>query len=108
MKPIDPREALALYADDARYAVVCRHLHPTVDGSVLAINDDADNELLAMVTLAALGSGKSVMVVATPDGHHCDAVNQVDLVARACARQPIPVRSAKFTVVWFDTVAAAA
>lgn len=108
MKAISPREALALYADDPRYDVVCRHLHPTVDGSVLAVNDDADNELVAMVTLAALESGKSVMIVVTPDGHHRDAVNQVDLVAHACGRQPIFVASGKFTVVWFDTVAAAA
>jgi hypothetical protein len=106
--PVNPTDALELYADDPRYIIVRRLMHPSVEAVTFCMSDDADDELLAMVTLAALCCDRSVMLTAGDHGRHVDAVNRCMLVGLACGRNAEVIPVDKASVIRFDQVAASA
>lgn len=109
MKVADVRKALELYADDPRYEKVRRHMHPAVEAAAIAVGDNVDDSLLVMVTLAALCAHKSVMVVVV-DGspRHLQAVQRVTNVAEFFEAPVMAWAHSRYTIVNFDSVAAAA
>jgi|DEB0MinimDraft_3_1074331.scaffolds.fasta_scaffold43459_3 hypothetical protein len=106
--PVNPQDALELYADDPRYPLVRRLMHPAIESASFCLPDNADDELLALVTLAALCCGRSVMLTAGEHNRHTQAINRCMLVGQACGRDAEVIAMDKVTVIRFAALAAAA
>lgn len=75
---------MAAYRTHELFGLVLRATHPSSGSLDVVVTDEADADLLGLVTVAAIGAGMGVCVFrADPGaGAHLRAVEQVLLVAR--------------------------
>ncbi len=77
---VDPKAALAMWADDPRYERIRVELHPSKCGA-LAVTDIADDALICMATLAAIISGRELLVAGD---HYEHLIERAFAVADVC------------------------
>jgi hypothetical protein len=90
--PWNVDEALDLYRDYPSYGQVIAATHPCRVGTHLGITHDSDDELVALVTIAAIKAGMEVVVIGSENScirvvHRIIAV--ADALGRDCFVSPV-------------------
>lgn len=100
MNPWRVDEALALYRDDPRFPAVMAATHPCRNLTCVSISHNADDELIALVTLAAMRADMEIAVVGI-DHSVLRPICRIKAVADACGRDCLVVPGSSMTTVRF-------
>lgn len=94
-------EALDLYADDPRWPAVMAATHPCRGATCISVPYQADDELLALVTIAAIRASMEVGVIGV-DSSVARPIARIKAVAEALGRDCLVTPGSVLTTVRFS------